>query len=275
MQFIPILKPVLERSVDEIIYDDIRETCETALATLKQVMGAAAEKEEISVSFKQMQVRKYGSRQIPPLPLPSVVCSHPGTFAPPPPPASGHPRAHQPPLGRGTSPPAWDGRLDAPGQRRRHLPSSAWTRRREVKQGKSGGSVGTTDQGKGKGRSVVRPMGTVAYRGKGQGKGKGRGEGRLGQGGRGRSKGGEKLMGTTAYGEKGSKGSLECISQRQDHSTNTCGARPSILSPKKSQAKLQWRTAFHQTQRGWWRIQAWCLGVACRPPGDVVTSHRG
>ena len=121
-------------------------------------------------------------------------------------PASGHPRAHQPPLGRGTSPPAWDGRLDAPGQRRRHLPSSAWTRRREVKQGKSGGSVGTTDQGKGKGRSVVRPMGTVAYGGKGQGKGKGRGEGRLGQGGRGRSKGGEKLMGTTAYGGKGSKG---------------------------------------------------------------------
>ena len=105
-----------------------------------------------------------------------------------------------------TSPPAWDGRLDAPGQRRRHLPSSAWTRRREVKQGKSGGSVGTTDQGKGKGRSVVRPMGTVAYGGKGQGKGKGRGEGRLGQGGRGRSKGGEKLMGTTAYGGKGSKG---------------------------------------------------------------------
>ena len=52
----------------------------------------------------------------------------------------------------------------------------------------------------------MRPMGTVAYRGKGQGKGKGRGEGRLGQGGRGRSKGGEKLMGTTADGGKGSKG---------------------------------------------------------------------
>ena len=121
-------------------------------------------------------------------------------------PASGHPRAHQPPLGRGTSPPAWDGRLDARGQRRRHLPSSAWTRRREVKQGKSGGSAGTTDQGKGKGRRVVRPMGTAAYRGKGQGKGKGRGEGRLGQGGRGRSKGGEKPMGTTTYGGKGSKG---------------------------------------------------------------------
>ena len=87
-------------------------------------------------------------------------------------PASGHLRAHQPPLGRGTSPPAWDGRLDAPGQRRRHLPSSMWTRRREVKQGKSGGSVGTTDQGNGKGRSGERPMGTTAYGGKGQGKGK-------------------------------------------------------------------------------------------------------
>ena len=141
-------------------------------------------------------------------------------------PASGHPRAHQPPLGRGTSPPAWDGRLDAPGQRRRHLPSSAWTRRREVKQGKSGGSVGTTDQGKGKGRSVVRPMGTVAYRGKGQGKGKGRGEGRLGQGGRGRSKGGEKPMGTTVYGGKASKGRaangdrpVGAASCRRDHHT--------------------------------------------------------
>ena len=88
----------------------------------------------------------------------------------------------------------------------RPLPSSAWTRRREGKEGKSGGSVGTTDQGNGKGRSVVRPMGTAAYGGKGQGKGKGRGEGRLGQGGRGRSKDGEKPMGTTAYGGKGSKG---------------------------------------------------------------------
>ena len=141
-------------------------------------------------------------------------------------PASGHPRAHQPPLGRGTSPPAWDGRLDAPGQRRRHLPSSAWTRRREVKQGKSGGSVGTTDQGKGKGRSVVRPMGTAAYGGKGQGKGKGRGEGRLGQGGRGSSKGGEKPMGTTAYGGKGSVGRaangdrpVGAASCRRDHHT--------------------------------------------------------
>ena len=152
-------------------------------------------------------------------------------------PASGHPRAHQPPLGRGTSPPAWDGRLDAPGQRRRHLPSSAWTRRREVKQGKSGGSVGTTDQGKGKGRSVVRPMGTVAYRGKGQGKGKGRGEGRLGQGGRGRSKGGEKPMGTTAYGGKGSKGRaangdrpVGAASCRPDHHTMASCQNPHPLA---------------------------------------------
>ena len=141
-------------------------------------------------------------------------------------PASGHPRAHQPPLGRGTSPPAWDGRLDAPGQRRRHLPSAAWTRCREVKQGKSGGSVGTTDQGNGKGRSGVRPMGTAAYGGKGQGKGKGRGEGQLGQGGRGRSQGGEKPMGTTAYGGKGSKGwaangdrPVGAASCRRDHHT--------------------------------------------------------
>ena len=86
------------------------------------------------------------------------------------------------------------------------LPSSAWTQRREVKQGKSGGSVGTTDQGNGKGRSGVKPMGTTAYGGKGQGKGEGSREGRLGQGGRGRSQGGQRPMGTTAYGGIGSKG---------------------------------------------------------------------
>ena len=153
-------------------------------------------------------------------------------------PASGHPRAHQPPLGRGTSPPAWDGRLDAPGQRRRHLPSSAWTRRREVKKGKSRGSVGATNQGKGKGRSVVRPMGTTAHGGKGQGKGRGRGEGRLGQGGRGRSKGGEKPMGTTAYGGKGSKGRaangdrpVGAASCRRDHHTMASCQKPHNTLP--------------------------------------------
>ena len=122
------------------------------------------------------------------------------------------------------------------------LPSSAWTRRREVKQGKSGGSVGTTDQGKGKGRSVVRLMGTAAYRGKGQGKGKGRGEGRLGQGGRGRSKGGEKPMGTTAYGGKGSKGRaangdrpVGAASCRRDHHTMaSCQTPPPPVSPPPS-----------------------------------------
>ena len=57
-------------------------------------------------------------------------------------------------------------------------------------------------------------------------KGKGRGEGRLGQGGRGRSKGGEKPMGTTAYGGKGSKGRaangdrpVGAASCRRDHHT--------------------------------------------------------
>ena len=60
----------------------------------------------------------------------------------------------------------------------------------------------------------------------GKGKGKGRREGRLGQGGRGRSKGGEKPMGTTAYGGKGSKGRaangdrpVGAASCRRDHHT--------------------------------------------------------
>ena len=87
-------------------------------------------------------------------------------------------------------------------------------------------TVGTTDQGNGKGRSGVRPMGTVAYGGKGQGKGKGRGQGRLGQGGRGRSQGGVGPMGTTADGGKGSKGRaangdrpVGTASCRRDHYT--------------------------------------------------------
>ena len=94
-------------------------------------------------------------------------------------PASGHPRAQKPPLGRSPSPPVW-----SPSQRRGTLPSSVWTRHRAVKQGKSGGSVGTTDQGKGKGSR----------------------EREIGQDGRGRTQGGERLMDTTAYGGNGSKG---------------------------------------------------------------------
>ena len=84
----------------------------------------------------------------------------------------------------------------------------------------------------------MRPMGTVAYRGKGQGKGKGRGEGRLGQGGRGRSKGGEKLMGTTAYGGKGSKGRaangdrpVGAASCRRDHHTMASCQNPHPSPP--------------------------------------------
>ena len=93
----------------------------------------------------------------------------------------------------------------------------------------------TTDQGNGKGRSVVRPMGTAAYGGKGQGKGKGRGEGRLGQGGRGRSKGGEKPIGTTGDGGKGSKGRaangdrpVGATSCRRDHHTMASCQNPPL-----------------------------------------------
>ena len=119
-----------------------------------------------------------------------VVCPRRGND-----PANGHPRVHQPPLGRGIphrwlGMAAWTHLANGEG-----MPSSAWTRRGEVKQGKSGGSIGTTDQGNGKGRSGERRMGTTAYGGKGQGKGKGGREGRLGQGGRGRSQGGERPMG--------------------------------------------------------------------------------
>eukprot|EP00668_Euglena_longa_P003939 GGOE01004618.1.p1 GENE.GGOE01004618.1~~GGOE01004618.1.p1 ORF type:complete len:1011 (-),score=290.10 GGOE01004618.1:513-3407(-) len=55
MQFIPILTPVLEKGVDEIIYEDIRENCQKSLDTLKAVMGEAAAKDETSLSCKQLQ----------------------------------------------------------------------------------------------------------------------------------------------------------------------------------------------------------------------------
>ena len=95
----------------------------------------------------------------------------------------------------------------------------------------------------------MRPVGTVAYRGKGQGKGKGRGEGRLGQGGRERSKGGEKLMGTTAYGGKGSKGRaangdrpVGAASCRGDHHTMASSQTPPLPSPL---TQLLWHTLPH------------------------------
>ena len=77
--------------------------------------------------------------------------------------------------------------VDAPGQWQAPLPSSAWTRHRAVKQGQSGGSVGTTSQGKGR---VSRGV-------------------RIGQGGRGRAQSVERLMGTAACACKGSKGRAE------------------------------------------------------------------
>ena len=58
----------------------------------------------------------------------------------------------QPPSHRFPPPPVRDDRLDAPGQRRGQR-ASVWTRHREMKHGKSGGSVGTT---KGKEREVER-----------------------------------------------------------------------------------------------------------------------
>ena len=87
----------------------------------------------------------------------------------PPPPTSEHPKAQQPPLQRGPAP-LVPGCLpgDAPDQRRGPAPSAVWTRHGAVGQGKSRGSVGTTDQGKGKGS----------------------GEGKTGHGGRGRTRGG-------------------------------------------------------------------------------------
>ena len=101
--------------------------------------------------------------------------------------------------------------LDAPGQRRRQLPSPVWTRHRAVKQGKSGASVGTTSQGKGKGSR----------------------EGKIGQGGRGRTPGGERPMGTTACGGKGSKGRavsgdrpIGAASCRPKHTIASCQPPP-------------------------------------------------
>ena len=121
-----------------------------------------------------------------------------GKPPPPPPPLA----AQKLPLGRGPALPVWDDRLGAHGQRQGLLPSSVWTRHRAVKQGKSGGSVGTTSKGKGKGS----------------------GEGKMGQGGR----------GTTAYGGKGSKGRAASGDRpigatscgREQHTKATCQPPP-------------------------------------------------
>lgn len=54
--------PVLERGVDEIIYEDIRENCERSLATLKAVTGAAAARDDSTVTRAQIKVRPPFSR---------------------------------------------------------------------------------------------------------------------------------------------------------------------------------------------------------------------
>ena len=99
--------------------------------------------------------------------------------------------------------------LDAPGQRRGQLRSSGSTRHRAVKQGKYGGSVGTTSQGKGRGSREVR----------------------IGQAGGGRAQGGERPMGTAAYGGKGFKGTAaggQKPPPAADSNTTRCHAEPSF-----------------------------------------------
>ena len=66
----------------------------------------------------------------------------------------------------------------------RVLPSPVWTQRRAVKQGRSGGSIGTTYQGK---RRECRGR-------------------RLGKTGKSRALGGERSRGTATYEGKGFKG---------------------------------------------------------------------
>ena len=123
---------------------------------------------------------------------------------------------------RGGVPHRWYGgvHLDAPGQRRGQLPSSVWTRHRAVKQGQSGGTAGTTSQGKG---TVSREV-------------------RIGQGGRGRAQGGGRPKGTTADEGEGFKGRaavsgerpMGAASCRQQHNHVSCQPPP----PKKKQAPL-------------------------------------
>ena len=101
---------------------------------------------------------------------------------------------------------------DAPGQWRGRLPSSVWTRHGAVKHRQPGGSIGTTHRGKGRGSREVR----------------------IGQGGGGRAQGGERPMGTAAYGGRGFKGravvsverQLGTASCRQQHNQAPCTPPP-------------------------------------------------
>ena len=115
---------------------------------------------------------------------------------------------HSFPLNPPPPPPVGGVHLSAPGQRRGQLPSSVWIQHRAVKQGQSGGSVGTTSQGKGRGSREVR----------------------IGQAGRGRAQGGERPMGAAADGGKEFKGReavsgerlIGAASCRQQHNQVSC-----------------------------------------------------
>ena len=78
------------------------------------------------------------------------------TSAPPPPPSGEWPRklTSQATVAVGLYGRCGGVRLDFPGQWRGPLPSSVRTRHGAVKQGQSGGCVGTTSRGKGKGVCV-------------------------------------------------------------------------------------------------------------------------
>ena len=148
--------------------------------------------------------------------VPAAVSAKATAFAPPNPPT---PNPLKPPLGRGSAPLIWGAHLDAPGQRRRQLPSSVWTPHKAVKQGKSRSSAGTTYQGK------ERASGEV----------------RTGQGGGWRAQGGERPMGTAARGGKVFKGRaavsgdwpIGAAGCRQHHIQASCQTPPQPSCPAK------------------------------------------
>ena len=125
-------------------------------------------------------------------------------------------------------------------------------------------------------------MGTTAYGGKGQGKGKGRGEGQLGQGGRGRTQGGEKPMGTTAYGGKGSKGRaangdrpVGAASCRRDHHTMvSCQTPPPPLLPNHPEVPtgilFQPLMTFPTPSKGWGTATGGLLASSPSQPPRLV-----
>ena len=119
--------------------------------------------------------------------------------------------------------------LDAPGHWRGPLPSSVQTRHGAVKPGKSGGSVGTTSQGEGRGSR----------------------EGKIGQGGRGRTQGGERPMGTAPCGGNRFKGRGRVSSKRpigaagcrRQHNRASC--QPPLPAPRQGEAMAAAVNAVH------------------------------